>query len=261
MKKIFPLIVASVAMFLSSCANVDEGDRYIKVESSDAKRAVLVEEFTGQKCINCPEAHEELTKIQKEYGEDNVISVCIHASALAISPTKAKDGLKTDVGQEYYKHWNGDGVPCAVIDRNGGMLSVSAWAGTINNELQKPTTVTLSMSNNYNVANRQLSIDVNALSSKKLNGKLQVWLIEDGIAAKQYFKGNRVEPNYVHNHVFRAAVNGTWGTDIALQENVEAKNNFSIQLDSKWNEKNVSIVAFVYNDSGVQQVIKQHINS
>ena len=60
MKKIFPLIVASVAMFLSSCANVDEGDRYIKVESSDAKRAVLVEEFTGQKCINCPEAHEQL---------------------------------------------------------------------------------------------------------------------------------------------------------------------------------------------------------
>ena len=65
MKKIFPLIVASVAMFLSSCANVDEGDRYIKVESSDAKRAVLVEEFTGQKCINCPEAHEELTKNTK----------------------------------------------------------------------------------------------------------------------------------------------------------------------------------------------------
>ena len=51
------------------------------------------------------------------------------------------------------------------------------------------------------------------------------------------------------------------GTDIALQENVEAKNNFSIQLDSKWNEKNISIVAFVYNDSGVQQVIKQHLNS
>ncbi len=105
MKKIFPLIVASVAMFLSSCANVDEGDRYIKVESSDAKRAVLVEEFTGQKCINCPEAHEELTKIQKEYGEDNVISVCIHASALAVAP------LKTSVGEEYFKHWNGDKHP------------------------------------------------------------------------------------------------------------------------------------------------------
>ena len=49
---------------------------------------VLVEEFTGQKCINCPEAHEELAKIQKEYGEDNVISVCIHASALAVAPLK-----------------------------------------------------------------------------------------------------------------------------------------------------------------------------
>ena len=59
-----------------------------------------------------------------------------------------------------------------------------------------------------------------------------------------------------HNHVFRAAVNGTWGTDIALQENVEAKNNFSIQLDSKMERKEHIYCCFCYNDSGVQQVIK-----
>lgn len=255
MKRIIPLLIAYVAIFFSSCANVDEGDRYIKVESSEAKRAVLVEEFTGQRCINCPEAHEQLAQIQKEYGEDKVIAVCIHASALAVSP------LKTKVGEEYYKHWKGDGVPSAIINRSGRMQQVSAWAGIINSELQKPTSVSLSMTNKYNAANRQLSIDVNALSREKFDGKLQVWIVEDGIVAKQLLKGNRVDANYVHNHVFRAAVNGTWGTDIALQENVEAKSNFSIQLDAKWNEKNISIVTFVYNDSGVQQVIKQHVNS
>ena len=244
-----------MAIFFSSCANVDEGDRYIKVESSEAKRAVLVEEFTGQKCINCPEAHEQLAQIQKEYGEDKVIAVCIHASALAVVP------LKTQVGEEYYKHWKGDGVPGAVINRSGRMLQVSAWAGVINSELQKPTSVSLSMTNKYDATNRQLAIDVNALSREKFDGKLQVWIVEDGIVAKQLLKGNRVDANYVHNHVFRAAVNGAWGTDIALQENVEAKSNFSIQLDAKWNEKNISIVAFLYNDSGVQQVIKQHVNS
>ncbi|GAB6976786.1 Omp28 family outer membrane lipoprotein [Prevotella falsenii] len=255
MKRIIPLLIAYVAIFFSSCANVDEGDRYIEVESSEAKRAVLVEEFTGQRCINCPEAHEQLAQIQKEYGEDKVIAVCIHASALAVSP------LKTKVGEEYYKHWNGDGVPSAIINRSGRMQQVSAWAGIINSELQKPTSVSLSMTNKYDAANRQLSIDVNALSREKFDGKLQVWIIEDGIVAKQLLKGNHVDANYVHNHVFRAAVNGTWGTDIALQENVEAKSNFSIQLDATWNEKNVSIVTFVYNDSGVQQVIKQHVNS
>lgn len=255
MKRIIPLLIAYVAIFFSSCANVDEGDRYIKVESSEAKRAVLVEEFTGQRCINCPEAHEQLTKIQKEYGEDKVIAVCIHASALAVSP------LKTKIGEEYYKHWNGDGIPSAIINRSGRMQRVSAWAGIINSELQKPTSVSLSMTNKYDAANRQLSIDVNALSREKFDGKLQIWIVEDGIVAKQLLKDNRVDANYVHNHVFRAAVNGTWGTDIALQENVEAKSNFAIQLDAKWNEKNVSIVTFVYNDSGVQQVVKQHVNS
>ena len=139
MKRIIPLLIAYVAIFFSSCANVDEGDRYIKVESSEAKRAVLVEEFTGQKCINCPEAHEQLAQIQKEYGEDKVIAVCIHASALSVAP------LKTQVGEEYYKHSKGDGVPGAVINRSGRMLQVSAWAGVINSELQKPTSVSLSM--------------------------------------------------------------------------------------------------------------------
>ena len=253
MKRIIPLLIAYVAIFFSSCANVDEGDRYIKVESSEAKRAVLVEEFTGQKCINCPEAHEQLAQIQKEYGEDKVIAVCIHASALAMSP------LKTKVGEEYYKYWKPVGVPAAVINRTACLSQVSAWAGIINKELQKPTSVSLSMTNKYNAANRQLSIDVNALSREKFDGKLQIWIVEDGIVAKQLLKDNRVDANYVHNHVFRAAVNGTWGTDIALQENVEAKSKFSIQLDAKWKEANVSIVAFVYNDSGVQQVIKQHI--
>ncbi len=256
MKRIIPLLIAYVAIFFSSCANVDEGDRYIKVESSEAKRAVLVEEFTGQKCKNCPKAHEQLAQIQKEYGEDKVIAVCIHASQLARSP------LKTKVGEEYYNYWKGgDGLPCAVINRNSGMLSVvAAWAGIINRELQKPTSVTLSMKNKYNAANRQLSIDVNALSREKLDGKLQVWIVEDGIVAKQTLGDGSETPNYVHNHVFRAAVNGTWGTDIALQQNVEAKSNFSIQLDAKWNEKNVAIVAFVYNNAGVLQVVKQHIS-
>ena len=255
MKKIIPLLLAYVAIFFSSCANVDENERFVTVESSDAKRAVLVEEFTGQKCINCPEAHDELAKIQKEYGENNVITVCIHASALAASP------LKTTVGEEYYKHWKGsNGLPCAVINRNTSLLGVSVWAGVINNELQKTTPITLSMTNSFNAANRQLTIDVNTMSQVAFNGKLQVWIVEDGIVAKQLLKDNRVDANYVHNHVFRAAVNGTWGTDIALQENVETKSNFSIQLDEKWNEKNISIVTFVYNDSGVQQVIKQHVN-
>jgi hypothetical protein len=54
--------------------------------------------------------------------------------------------------------------------------------------------------------------------------------------------------------VFRAAVNGTWGTDITLREGEEQEHSFSIALSDEWKTENLSIVAFVYNDSGVEQV-------
>ncbi len=261
MKKIFPILLAAVAVF-SSCANVDENDRYIKIEASEAKRAILVEEFTGQKCINCPEAHEEIARIVKEYGEENVIPVSIHASALALYPSTKMVGLRTELGEEYYKAFNGNGVPAAYINRTGSLTSVVAqWANIIGSEISKTTPVTLSMANSYNADTRKLDIDIKATSSESLNGKLQVWILEDGIVCTQLFKGNKVDKNYVQNHVLRAAVNGSWGTEIALQAGAENNSKHSITLEPNWEAKNISVVAFVYNAEGVHQVIKKHINN
>ena len=60
--------------------------------------------------------------------------------------------------------------------------------------------------------------------------------------------------DYVHNHVFRATVNGLWGDDFAINKDETKTNQYTLTLDDKWVADNVSIVAFVYNDNGVQQV-------
>lgn len=240
-------------MVLSSCSNISELERYILVERQEAKRNILIEEFTGQKCINCPEAHSEIKKIEKEYGDSNVITVSIHASALALKP------LKTQEGQTYYKHWKGESVPAALINRVGRLVSLTAWAGVINTELQRTTPLELSVEVEPSPDSRDLAIKVQALSSSFLNGNLQLWIVEDSIIAKQLLKDNKQDPRYVHNHVFRGAVNGLWGTNVKLSKEEQGSFEFDYMLDSQWKLDNLFIVAFVYNDEGVVQVIRKKI--
>ena len=61
---------------------------------------------------------------------------------------------------------------------------------------------------------------------------------------------------YVHNHVFRTAINGTWGEDFSINEGEKVEREFTQALEPTWNKEQLSIVAFVYNDNGVQQAVR-----
>ena len=45
---------AIITLAAASCSNIDEDERLIYVKPADVGRAVLIEDFTGQKCVNCP---------------------------------------------------------------------------------------------------------------------------------------------------------------------------------------------------------------
>ena len=53
-----------IALLLVACSHIDEGDRLIYVKPADVKRRVLLEDFTGQRCINCPKANDEIKSLQ-----------------------------------------------------------------------------------------------------------------------------------------------------------------------------------------------------
>ena len=54
MKKLLYIFIAAIV--LSSCDVISEGDRIIPVEVILGERRVLLEEFTGFRCVNCPSA-------------------------------------------------------------------------------------------------------------------------------------------------------------------------------------------------------------
>lgn len=218
-----------------------------------AKRVVLLEDFTGQRCINCPTATNIIEQLQKVCG-DALVAVGIHGGPLAFAGTAKVIGLKTATGDEYYNHWGMDYQPVGLVNRHG-VLNYPDWAVAVREELQKPAPLWLD--GNATIDNDAITIRITARSAGTVvTGKLQVWLLEDGIQALQLMPDGSANQTYTHNHVFRTAVNGTWGEDFSVEEGKSEQRTMSLPLQPEWKVENLSIVAFVYDNSGVQQTVK-----
>lgn len=267
LKNIFlGVATATMAMAAASCSNIDEGDRLIYVKPAEVGRAVLIEDLTGQRCINCPTGTDIITGIIKTYGEDNVIAVGIHCGPLGFAGNSKRVGLKTDTGDEYYTHWaNGTnlGQPSAIFNRKKGkgpIDNLNNWAAELGLIISEKANLSVNIANAYDAKTRKLTTKVGAFGvNGTVSGKLQVWIVEDGIKAMQLMPDGSANQEYIHNHVFRAAVNGTWGEDITVKEGETTSNDYSYVLPETWNADNISVVAFVYNGNGVENVAKKHI--
>lgn len=247
------MYLATVGMMLMGCDHIAEDDRLIYEKPEPAKRAVLLEDFTGQRCPNCPEATEIIEQLQETYG-DAVVAVAIHGGQLSVANTPKVVGLKTDTGEDYNKHWALTQWPMGMIDRHGPYKDTE-WVAAVKAELAKPAPLRLEGS--AALADNAIAITVKAEGTDGIVvGKLQVWLLEDSITALQLMPNGKVNQQYVHNHVFRTAVNGTWGEDFSVEEGKSEQRTMSLPLQPAWKKENLSIVAFVYNDSGVQQATK-----
>lgn len=255
------LSCTAVAMLmLTSCNEIDKEDRFEYVKPAQVSRAVLIEDFTGQQCVNCPNATDEIHELQETYGDSAVIAVGIHSGPLGFKGNARLVGLATDLGDTYYSYWGADHQPCGLVNRKGGLKDYPSWGAAVYQALQETAPLELSLSADYDEAAATVAISVDAYGTNgTTTGKLQLWAVEDSITAMQLMPNGSADRNYVHNHVLRSAVNGDWGDDITVVEGQTTEKTYSLALDTKWVAKNVSIVAFVYNDSGVQQVVKQAI--
>lgn len=251
-----PLHILLAALFLGSCNDIAPNDRLIEVPATAAKRKVLVEEITGQRCSNCPAAAEELARLQAQYGADSLIVVAIHGGKLALMPATNPKGLATTLGNSYAEHWGyATSAPNALVNRQRAGSQKDGWAAKIRTAFEGESAMNLKLATTYNAANRELQVSATAQAlTKGIAGKLQLWLVEDGIVALQQYPDDVLKQDHVHNHVFRASLNGDWGESISLDANGEKTFIHKLKLPQGVKADKAAVVAFVYNDSGVLQV-------
>ena len=259
--------------FFVACDHIDESERLIKVaeennattpltsneEVSGTAKNVLIEDFTGQRCSNCPNGTKIIEQLQETYGNDRVIAVGLYSGPFGKTAAGALLPLTTETGCTYYDNRQVESQPGAQIDRRGVVIyNVQEWIKAVKEDLGFLAEVKMEVEAQIN--DESIDITLHEEAYGPFDGKLQVWILEDGITAAQIMPDGSANRNYVHNHVFRTAVNGTWGDDFSIAAGEEKTQTFSQPVDAAWNTDNLSVVAFVYNDDGVEQVAKEKVN-
>lgn len=245
---------------MAACSDIDDNERFIYVKPADVARCVLLEDYTGQSCPNCPKAVSVIDQIHEKYG-DNVIAVGIHGGRLSISSATSNLGLATDEGNEYYNAVGQPTQPSGRVNRIGSPNNIDSWSSLVDNEISKIAPLSIELATNYDETTRTVNVDTKTLGiNGNTTGKLQLWLVEDNIVAPQ-LDDKQTILNYVHNHVLRGAINGTWGEDLSINEGQEITVSHTATLKEHWKAEDMSVVAFVYNDNGVQQAAKVKVMS
>lgn len=253
MKKL--LLFFTFLPLFAACDHIAEGDRLIEVAGpapTETSKTVLLEDFTGQRCSNCPTGTEVIEQLQAVYG-DRLVAVGIHSGPLGFKGTPTVKGLATDVGDEYYSHWNLEYQPVGLICRQGA-VNYTDWAKAVLEEMAKTSTVKMEVEARLN--GNQIDITVNEEAYADYSGNLQVWVLEDSITALQTMPDGKNNREYVHNHVLRTPVNGTWGEPVTMTKGAKLQQTMTQPLGDDWNPANLSIVAFVYDDKGVEQCVR-----
>lgn len=260
------VFLSSFFISLLSCSNIDESERLIyvpldyEVPASGVPRHVLIEDFTGQNCPNCPLATHIIEQLHQTY-DSAIVAVAIHSGPLGVLPAEHPEGLATLQGNEYFKYWDVEVQPSGVVNRSGGVLSYTDWIAKVNYDLKRQPTspVDIRIAPDYDEDTRMMTfdIDVVAVKDSAIEGKLQLWLTEDSIVAYQDMPSGQKNPAYLHNHVLRASLNGAWGEEVSVADGASKHFHESLQADLLWNAKQLALVAFVYNDAGVVQVARK----
>ncbi len=261
------IAVVSFLTAVSSCSNIEPDERYTYVEPAAASRCIVVEDFTGQNCKNCPNATDGIAQLQQTYGADTIIAIAIHSGPFGHESTLSSPRLPlcTALGDDYFKHWGITGQPSVMFNRQKTYITpyVEYFGVIVQQIMATSTPVTLSVDTAYCDADDpdKLTVTVSGYSVESVQGKLQVYVLEDNIVNFQIMPDGSVNNNYVHNHVLRASItDDDYGDPFNIDVQKVQHATYTTKLDPSWNKENIHVVAFVYNDKdGVLQATKKHI--
>jgi len=248
MKKKYYLLLSLFILSLTFSCDVIEKDNFTDPEADFpwVGKKVLIEDFTGYKCTNCPQASSELKTIEELY-PGKVVGIAIHAGFFAQPSGDFITDFRTTEGNELADFFEPEVFPIGMINRQGYpqnvLLSYTDWASIAGEQLLQAPTIDLSISEE----NNSVIIQARRLSESNNSLKLVVCITEDGIIYKQ-IDGSELIEEYEHNHVLRKVINGTWGSNIQLSSTLSTY-SYDYSLEDSWVRRNCNIVAFVYDNS------------
>lgn len=231
-------------------------------------KKVLMEEFTGVRCVNCPQAKLEIDNLQSDalFGKD-FIAVSFHAGFFSRPYNNSINDYRTDQGNDILEFLDQPiGFPSGVINRKQfsgeddlQIEAFATWGGFVSQELEEAALISLDLETTYNASNRILNVSVDITPIQNISEALNLSLLitEDDIVDVQLTPDGIIE-DYAQSHVFRTMLTNTFGNPIneALVANQSISSIFSFTLPNEWVAENCNVIAFVHQAAQGKEVLQ-----
>ena len=258
---------------------------FMLFENGFDRQMHLIEQFTSTYCTYCPLGNSMLSILTSM--RDDIAWVGIHGNMQS-----GNDPMSTVQGDTIMAYQGADSYPSGSFDRSTGWeddVNIVTGLGYYEQYHQEvaaavseffdylaeaPSFATININSTYDAGTRQAVITIDGEITPDFDemmgadSKLTVYITEDGITARQLNQGTWVS-NYVHNGVFRVALNSAMGNNLSRNANTY-KNEFTYTIPNSWNAEKLNVVAFisrplangatgVYTDMYVNQANKRKL--
>ena len=245
---------------------------------------ILIEDFTGVACSNCPRAHETLKNLKASY-PGRVFSIANHPLNATLKnftepinnpPFVSKYDFRTTDANLLLSYLGSSGqLPIGAINRKlfdgetKPLVGDGLWSGYATKELLQTSSVvnmdTLSI--RYDASANEITIDLRLVFNQSLvdSQYLTVALLENNIidVQEKYDNGDVIYvPNYQHDNILRKLITNLYGD--LLKAKLDAGRVFRKRFIYKptaeelknWNTDNLAVIAFVHGNATKKDVIQ-----
>ena len=253
MKKCLVILVV-----LFSCLCYAQVNAQQLVSTSPTFRNVLIEDFTGRMCVNCPDAHLIVNNIV-EQNLGRVWSVNIHSGYF--SPTTYPN-MNTSIGETLLNGFSIQAFPMGHVNRSTSTpLGREVWASTVESQLSQMSEVNMAGYVNIDRDTRMVDITLEIYytsNSSESSNYLSIIMLQDSIMGSQlgsqYNPSQIINGQYCHMHVLRDMITSDWGDEISpttagtlitknytyeIPETIGSPNGVEVDID------NIHFVAFI----------------
>lgn len=277
MKFAFFIPLSVIVLFSACTKEIGPAIDFSKVQAKDTfymapvenaqLKNVLIEEFTGVKCPNCPDGHNIVATIQNA-NPSRVIAISYYPFGQA-QTEPLKDLTKADFriadATELSTLLGGiQFLPIAAVDRKmfgGAILTArTLWSSNVQARLAVATPINMQLSVSYDDASREAIIKTTLMYTSALSTKhnISLAIYENNLVDAQEYP-TYIDSSYTFKHVLRDVITPVGGASVLDSLTTKAaglvfEKTILYTLPAKWNPSNCKIVAFVHDAAATKEV-------
>tara|TARA_B100000508_G_scaffold141092_1_gene146481 strand:+ start:158851 stop:159786 length:936 start_codon:yes stop_codon:yes gene_type:complete len=243
---------------------------------------VLLEDYTGHLCNNCPTAATAAHTIHENY-PDRVFVASIHVDPGAVLsfqqpqtngtyPTDHTNPDAIEYGETFQNGFNFIGNPQGTVNRktvDGKMFDFYGTWQSRATDIMTTNDLKFNIQSAFNFYESTnggyLHVEVEKVTNEEISVNTVVYVLQDTLTDWQLMPNNTNNPNYLHRDLHLGSIDGNAFGIPTFESSVPSGTKeellYSYEVPSGYNPENMHFLIYVYNTDNyeVLQVIKQKL--